>query len=361
VSASSDGRPLGVGLIGSDVPLVQRYDLALLDLDGVVYIGADAVPGAADALASARSSGLRLVFVTNNASRPAAAVAEHLTRLGVEVGADDVMTSAQAAASLLAQRFAPGSAVLVVGGEGLRSALTAEGLVPVGSVDDGPVAVVQGFSPEVGWPMLAEGSRAVRAGLPWLATNRDPTFPTKYGPAPGNGTLVAAVATATGVEPEVAGKPQPVLFQQAARRYGSSRPLVVGDRLDTDLEGARAARMDGLLVLTGVSGAADALTAAPVCRPSYLSADLAGLQSPHPAPRPEADGWRCGQAVVRAAGGALEVTVSGPDPLDLLRAGCAAAWAAADAAAPGNGTSPPRPDSVLAALRGFAGTAGWAR
>jgi glycerol-1-phosphatase len=350
----------GAGLLGCDVPLLQRYDLALLDLDGVVYIGADAVPGAASALAAARAAGLRLVYVTNNASRPPDAVARQLAELGVQAAADDVMTSAQAAAALLAQRFPAGSPILVVGGEGLRSALRAEGLVPVGSVDEQPVAVVQGFSPEVGWPILAEGSRAVRSGLPWLATNRDPTFPTRYGPAPGNGTLVAAVATATGVEPEVAGKPQPVLFQQAARRYGSTTPLVVGDRLDTDLEGARAAGMDGLLVLTGVSGAVEVLAAAPHRRPSYLSADLGGLLQQHPAPQSVTGGWRCGQAVVSAEAGQLRVSVAGADPLNLLRAGCAASWSAVDLD-PHRDCTAPKPDPVLAALRTLDGSSGWAR
>lgn len=347
------------GLLGCEVPLVERYDLALLDLDGVVYVGPDAVPGAALALTDARAAGMRLVFVTNNASRPAEVVAEHLTQLGVQAATDEVMTSAQAAASLLAQRFPVGAKVLVIGGAGLRTVLEAEGLVPVDSVDDGPVAVVQGFSPEVGWRMLAEGSRAVRSGLPWLATNLDPTFPTRYGPAPGNGTLVAAVATATGVQPEVAGKPQPELFKQAVRRYASTAALVVGDRLDTDLEGARAAELDGLLVLTGVSGAVDVLTAAPHRRPSYLATDLSGLHQSQPVPEPEATGWRCRQAVVRVEGGSLGVVESGADPLDLLRAGCAAAWAATDAAS--GRVGPIDGDRLVALLARLDGAGGWAR
>jgi glycerol-1-phosphatase len=357
------------GLIGCDRPLVEAYDLALLDLDGVVYIGSDAVPGAADALAAARDAGLHLVYVTNNASRPAAAVAEHLVSLGVPVAEDDVMTSAQAAAAVLAQRFPAGSAVLVVGGEGLRTALRAEGLTPVGSVDEGPVAVVQGFSPDLGWKLLAEGSRAVRSGLPWMATNLDKTFPTPFGPAPGNGALVEAVVIATGVRPEVAGKPRPVLFEQAARRFGSRRPLVVGDRLDTDLEGARAAGMDGLLVLTGVNGAADVLAEQPHRRPSYLAADLTGLQQPHPVPEPAPDAgpgaWRCRDAVVAAPQGRLTVPEPGKDPVDLLRAACAAAWGTGDDRDGGSrGAStfePPAVDEVLRALAAFDGTVGWAR
>ena len=327
-------------LLACPVVLADRYDLALLDLDGVVYIGRDAVPGAAEALASARAAGIRICYVTNNASRPPQAVADHLRALGVPASDEEVVTSAQAAAAMLAERLPTGSAVLVVGGEGLNQALLVEGLVPVGSVRDAPRAVVQGFSPDIGWRLLAEGARAVHQGLPWLATNTDRTVPTRYGPAPGNGTLVAAIATATGVEPEVAGKPRPPLFLQAARRYASSAPLVVGDRLDTDIAGAHAAGMPALLVLTGVSGARDVLTAPPTQRPHYLSGDLHGLVQAHPAPQPlEPDAtsaeastaWRCGAAVVAVRDGALRVLQPGPDPLDLLRAGCAAAWEQADA------------------------------
>ena len=227
------------GLPGSDVPLVEAYDLAVLDLDGVVYVGPDAVPGAAEALAKARAAGMAMAFVTNNASRPPQAVVDHLVRLGVEAQLDDVVTSAQVAARMLAERLPAGSAVLVVGGAGLRIALTENGLRPVTSVDDAPAAVVQGFSPDLDWRLLAEGTRAVRAGLPWIATNLDLTVPTPYGPAPGNGALVGLVATAAGKGPDdVAGKPAPGSFHEAARRHASSRPLVVGDRLDTDLEGA---------------------------------------------------------------------------------------------------------------------------
>ena len=249
------------GLIGSARPLVEVYDLVLLDLDGVVYIGPAAVPGAAEALDRVRAAGVRTAFVTNNASRPPEAVGAHLRELGVHAEDDDVVTSAQAAAAILNRRLPAGSAVLVVGGEGLYRALEAVGLKPVASVDENPAAVVQGFSPDIGWRLLAEGTRGVRSGLPWIATNTDLTVPTPYGPAPGNGTLVAAIATATSVTPEVAGKPQPTLFLEAVKRYGAERALVVGDRLDTDLEGARAAGMIGLAVLTGVHRVRDLLDA----------------------------------------------------------------------------------------------------
>ena len=319
------------GLIGRDRPLSEVYDLVLLDLDGVVYIGPAAVPGAAPALERVRAAGVRTAFVTNNASRTPEVVAEHLRELGVEAGPDDVVNSAQAASALLARRLPPGSAVLVVGGEGLYRALEAVGLKPVASVDENPLAVVQGFSPDVNWRLLAEGTRAVRSGLPWIATNTDLTVPTPYGPAPGNGTLVAALVSATGIQPEVAGKPQPTLFHEAAERYGARRPLVVGDRLDTDLEGARAAGMDGLVVLTGVHRVPDLLAAEPQRRPHLIARDLNGLLDAHPDVTETDAGWTAGDAVVVAAETGLSVVQAGTDPLNLVRAGCAAAWARVDA------------------------------
>jgi glycerol 3-phosphatase-2 len=363
------------GLIGSPRPLVEVYDLVLLDLDGVVYIGAAAVPGAARALDRVREAGVRTAFVTNNASRTPETVAAHLRELGVHADDDDVVNSAQAAAALLSRRLPPGSAVLVVGGDGLYRALEAVGLKPVASVDDQPVAVVQGFSPDLGWRLLAEGSRAVRSGLPWIATNTDLTVPTPYGPAPGNGTLVAAVSTATGVRPEVAGKPQPTLFLEAAQRYSGRRPLVVGDRLDTELEGARAAGMDGLLVLTGVHRTRDLLAASPRTRPHLLARDLNGLLDPHPQARQTEDGWTVNAATVRVDAAGLEVVRTGSEALDLLRAGCAAAWAYADASAP-TGThdqeiteDPPKTapateidvTPLLAALHGLEESGPWGR
>lgn len=344
-------------LIGSARPLAEVYDLVLLDLDGVVYIGQEAVPGAAQALDRVRAAGVRTAFVTNNASRPPHAVGEHLRELGVHADDDDVVNSAQAAAALLAERLPAGSAVLVVGGEGLYRALEAVGLKPVASMDESPTAVVQGFSPDIGWRLLAEGTRGVRSGLPWIATNTDLTVPTPYGPAPGNGTLVAAIATATGLTPEVAGKPQPTLFLEAVKRYGAGRPLVVGDRLDTDLEGARAAGMDGLAVLTGVHRVSDLLAAAPQRRPHLIARDLNGLLDSHPAPIRTQEGWAVGEAVVEQEEAALRVHRPGSDPMDLVRAGCAAAWAHADAH-PG---APVDPATLLEALYRLEEAGPWER
>jgi HAD superfamily hydrolase (TIGR01450 family) len=348
------------GLIGCSQPLTQVYDVLLLDLDGVVYIGADPVPGAAQALHAARSAGVAARFVTNNASRPAPVVAQHLRDLGVEAGDDEVVTSAQAAAGLLAARVHPGARILVVGGEGLYWALAQEGLTPVASMDDDPVAVVQGFSPDLGWRLLAEGARGVRAGLPWIATNTDLTVPTPYGPAPGNGTLVAAIAAATGSSPQVAGKPQPTLFLDAVRRSGAARPLVIGDRLDTDLEGARAAGIDGLIVLTGVSSGVDLLASVPAQRPHLIGLDLGALAQVHPCPEPVEGAWQCGDSLVRVGPqvpGSLEVVRAGTEALNLLRAACSASWAEMDARA----GAVPDPAPVVAALTALDSTRPWSR
>lgn len=316
-----------VGLAaGCAVPPAQRYDAALLDLDGVVYIGPDPVPHAAESLTAARAQGMRLAFVTNNASRTPKAVAEHLTELGIAADASEVATSAQAAARLVAGLVAPGSAVLVVGGEALEEALVERGLRPVRSADDGPRAVVQGYHPTVGWGQLAEGTFAVRAGLPWVATNTDLTIPTPRGIGPGNGTLVHVIRLASGAEPLVAGKPEQALHRESIDRVAARRPLVVGDRLDTDIEGAVRAGADSLLVLTGVTGAADLLAAPPARRPTYLAADLRGLLVPHAAVARVGGAAALGGWTAAVEAGRLRLSGTG-DPVDALRVACVAVWA----------------------------------
>ncbi|RKT11246.1 HAD superfamily hydrolase (TIGR01450 family) [Streptomyces sp. 1114.5] len=314
---------------GSERPLTEAYDTALLDLDGVVYAGAQAIEHAVASLDAARTAGMRLAYVTNNASRPPRVVAEHLTELGVPAEPTDVINSAQAAARVVAEKVPPGAKVLVVGGLGLEEALAEQGLVAVRSLADQPLAVVQGFDPSVGWTDLAEASYAVQSGLPWVASNLDLTVPRARGIAPGNGTLVAAVRAATGVEPEVAGKPLPPMHRETVLRTGAKRPLVVGDRLDTDIEGAFNGGVDSLLVFTGVTTPELLLAAPAEHRPTYLAADLRGLLVPHAAVTVEGDGFGCGGWAARVEGGALHVTGAG-DSWDGLRALCAAAWTALD-------------------------------
>lgn len=325
-------------------PLQSSYDVAVLDLDGVVYIGAGAVPGAVEALAVARAAGMHLAFVTNNASRPPADVAGHLGRLGIDAVEADVVTSAQAAARLVAGQVPAGSPVYVIGGAGLELALRERGLVPVTSPGDDPVAVVQGFGPEMPWRQVIDGAILVGSGLPWVASNVDATVPTPRGPGPGNGALVDLVARFSGREPVVAGKPRPPLFEETLARVGGTRPLVVGDRLDTDIDGAHAVGWDSLLVMTGVTTLADLARLEPARRPTYIGADLSVLGT-HPSPaRVEGDRVRAGDWSAVVTGGALRVTGSG-DPHAWWQAATGALWRHLDAtgvdAAPGD-AAPPR-------------------
>jgi glycerol 3-phosphatase-2 len=313
-------------LRGSADPLDTAYDVALLDLDGVVYLGGTAIPGAAQALRKAESAGMRLAYVTNNAFRTPAAVAALLTSFGAPATAPDVVTSAQAAARLLAERLPAGAPVLVIGGTGLRMAVRERGLRPVSTVADRPQAVVQGYSPDVGYSVLAEGGLAVAAGALFVATNGDLTLPSRRGRQPGNGSLVQVIATATGVQPLVAGKPETPLHRESVLRTGAKHPLVVGDRLDTDIEGARRVGADSMLVLTGVTDPADAVLASPSQRPTYLAEDLAGLLEPHPDVTSLDGAFSCEGWTARWAQEHLELTGDG-ERIDGLRALCAAAWA----------------------------------
>lgn len=258
-------------------PLAESYDTALLDLDGVVYRGADAVPHAVSALLEAAKLGMHLTYVTNNASRTPETVAGHLVRLGLPARPEDVVTAAQAVARMIAEEVPAGAKVLMVGGEGLEVALRERGLVPVSSADDDPVAAVQGYRPDTTWEQLAEIAYAVGRGVPWFAANTDMTMPTARGIAPGNGALVTAVAKAVGSWPRIAGKPEIALHRETMLRTGARRPLVVGDRLDTDIEGANRAGVDSLLVLTGVTDREQAEAADGVYKPTYIADDLRAL------------------------------------------------------------------------------------
>jgi HAD superfamily hydrolase (TIGR01450 family) len=303
--------------------LAAGHDLFVFDLDGVVYIGPEAVPGAVEAIIRLHEEGRAVAYATNNAARRASTVSAHLAELGVPASEGEVVTSAQVAAAMLAERLPAGAAVLIVGTEDLAAEVTDVGLRPVWSADEAPVAVIQGYGRMVGWTHLAEGCVAVRAGAWWVATNSDRTLPSARGPLPGNGALVAALATAVDRAPDlVVGKPAPALFEQAAKRRGAARPLVIGDRLDTDIEGANRASMPSLFVLTGVHRAADLLAAPAHQRPTYVAADLEGLFVPADAVRIDAAvaGWHASNE-----GGELVLRGAGPAP-DALRALCAAAW-----------------------------------
>jgi glycerol 3-phosphatase-2 len=319
----------------SGTPL-DGIDALLVDLDGVVYTGATAVPYAVESI-NAASERMRVGYVTNNASRVPASVAQQLSGFGLAVASDDVVTSPQAAMRLLVELVPAGSTILVVGGEGLTSAVAGAGFVVTDSALDQPAAVVQGFAKEVGWAQLAEASfalqRVIPGGgqIPWVATNTDWTLPVERGLAPGNGTLVSAVHSAVGRLPVVAGKPETPIFEEAAARFGASNALFLGDRLDTDILGANRAGMASVLVLTGVDGPKQVLAADDKSRPTFVVDDLRQLFEPYPETieKADRDGNRVvtvGKAVVRMAGTGVRVERAGKRRIDLLRAGAAAIW-----------------------------------
>lgn len=295
-------------LPGSAGPLVSHYDVALLDLDGVVYVGADAVEGVAEIIAKAADAGMRFGYVTNNAARTPREVGEHLRRLRVPASDDQVITSSQAASRVLADRVPPGSPVLITGTHALAAEVEAVGLRAVWSAEDGPAAVVQGYSPEMSWAMLAEACVAVRAGALWVATNTDATLPSPRGALPGNGSFVQVVAQTTGATPVVAGKPEPAMHNECVLRTGAKNPLVVGDRLDTDIEGAGRVGVPSLLVLSGLAQPMDLLEAREGQRPTYLAPDLGGILNRHPAVDRDEQGACCGDWRVIDEGGTLHLT-----------------------------------------------------
>jgi len=319
------------GGAGVGTPL-EDYDAVLLDLDGTVVRGSGPVPGAPEVLGELRAAGKTVQFITNNASRSPQEVAEHLTALGIRTAAEDVLTSGQAAAAVLAVQLPAGAAVLVVGTEALCEAVRSVGFRPVTEAAAQPAAVVQGHSPETGWAQLAEACVAIRGGATWIACNVDCTLPTERGLLPGNGAMVAALRAATDRVPVVAGKPASALLETAMDRAGAQRPLVVGDRLDTDIAGACGAGLDSLLVLSGVADAAALLAAPPGQRPVYVGADVRvlGRSLEETRIRTQA-GWRADPgagALVLHGNGALHHSGTIGDPLDALRTLCAAWWVA---------------------------------
>lgn len=311
--------------VKTDRMLIEAYDAVLSDLDGVVYAGKYAIPGAPQALQALAGHGVRLGYITNNASRSAAQVAEHLRELGAPATEDQVFGSAVAGAELLALQVPAGSRVLVTGSEFLREQVRSRGLTVVESAADNPDAVIQGFDPGLGWKDLAEASYAVNNGALWVATNTDMSIPQARGIAPGNGSLVAAVSAATGRLPLVAGKPEPVMFLSAAEHLGSSRPLVVGDRLDTDILGGNRAGFATAAVLTGVDSRESILAARTAERPSYMIESLDDFYQPYPAVLPAAGGFSCGGASAQVIDGVVRIS-GGRGNLDSWRAACAAWW-----------------------------------
>ena len=262
--------------------LAERYDCFLFDLDGVVYRGDRPVPQAPEAITALRTAGRRLVFMTNNSSLTPEQVADKLVRVGIPASPSEVETSAEVTAQLLAGRG--GGTAFVIGEDGIRTALSRAGI----TIEDGDPErvdnVVVGWDRAVDYAKLRTASVLVQRGAGLVATNADLTYPAAGGLLwPGAGAILGVVTATTGVSAEVVGKPNPPLFEAALRRAGGGRPLVVGDRIETDVAGASALGWDSLLVLTGVTGASD--LAASGVRPSYVARDLSALfEEPEPVP-----------------------------------------------------------------------------
>lgn len=323
--------------------LLDDHDVVLFDLDGTVYRGGELVPGALEAIQQVHDRGVPVRYVTNNASKPDQAVVDHLVGLGLAAERSEVSTSAQAGAAVLAEKLPTGSRVLVVGSAALESEVDRLGLVPVSEFADEPVAVVQGLSTELAYRDFAEACLAIRDGALWVACNADRTLPTERGLVPGNGALVELLRAATDQDPLVAGKPERPLLDRAVFSAGGSRPLMVGDRLDTDIAGAVKAGMPSLMVLTGVNTPRHLLEAAPGERPGSVAADLRGLHAPKSevaiADQPA---WSV------TVGDRLELSSRGDgDELGALRALCAAWWSAGSGPVQVEGAD----DAARAALR----------
>ncbi len=273
----------GPGLRGR--PKTQSMDKPInnliLDMDGVLWRGDTPLPGLVDFFATLRAAGIGFILATNNATKTAAMYTARLAGFGVAVPPAQILTSAEATAGYLAERFTTDQPVYVVGAQGLREAIAAQGfrfLTPA-EVRAGSAAacVVVGLSPQLTYEELAMASILVHNGTPFIGTNPDPTFPSEIGPVPGAGAIQAVIITATGVQPTLIGKPGPIIFREAVKRLGGDPAgvVMVGDRLSTDIAGAQAAGLRSILVETGISSRAEAENG-PI-RPDYIFADITEL------------------------------------------------------------------------------------
>ena len=261
--------------------LVDDYDLVGFDLDGVIYLGSDAVPHAPETVSQLRSRGVRIGFITNNARRSPQEVADHLTSLGIEATAADIVTSAQATARIMSEALPPSAEVLVLGTQALAQELVHVGLTPVRTRSSATAAICVGFDPDLTWADLNEGCFAVQAGATWYACNNDRNRPTEDGLAIGMGAILAAMSEALPCQtPIMGGKPARPLLDETARRLGGRSLLFVGDRLDTDIEGANNSGWDSLFVLSGSHTMEDLAQAGPHQQPSFVGADIRALLEP---------------------------------------------------------------------------------
>lgn len=313
--------------------LVDDYDAVFFDLDGVVYLGDVAVPGSVEAMSALAMTDVRVMYVTNNAARKAQTVVDHLLELGFHATLENVLTSAQVAVRFLAEDLPKGAKILVSGTQDLVDLIAAQGFVPVESADDQPLAVIQGYDPQMTWPRLDEAVLAIQRGARWYATNSDASRPTERGLVPGAGAAIDVVAAVVGGQPTIFGKPFLPMLVEAIRRTGAQRPLFVGDRIDTDIVGAANAGIDSLMVLTGAHGKADLVAARPGERPTHIGSDLGALLEAARGVDLTRDRARVGSEVAEARGGEIALLSSPEDrssQVDALWAIAQLSWARPD-------------------------------
>lgn len=252
-------------------------------MDGVLWTGETPMPGLVDFFNTLDQLDIGYLMATNNATKTAEQFANKLNSFGLDITAERVLTSAETTAAYLQPRYTPGTAVYVIGAEGLRSAMEARGfeILTAGEIEKGarPPLVVLGFSTDVTYKDLAMGALLVENGADFVGTNPDPSLPTELGLLPGAGALLAVISTATGVQPQTIGKPGPIMFEHAMKRLGSgiSDTAMVGDRLTTDVAGAKAAGLWAILVLSGAAGAGDIDDA--VYKPDFVFTDISELSA----------------------------------------------------------------------------------
>jgi glycerol 3-phosphatase-2 len=258
------------------VTLAEQFDGFLIDLDGVVWIGTEPVPGAPEALATLLAAGKRIVFVTNNPGKPPAAYAERLRGMGVEVGEEQIVTAGIVTARLAAEAAGPGGGAFVIGATALKEMVAANGatLLEGEAAYAADVVVVSGHR-GFDFEELLTATRALQHGAALVATSRDPTLPMPGGEWPGTGAILAAIETASGRTAEIGGKPERHLFELALERVGGGRVAMVGDRISSDIEGGRRAGLPTILVLSGTSDRAEAEAAEP--SPDHVVDNLASL------------------------------------------------------------------------------------
>jgi HAD superfamily hydrolase (TIGR01450 family) len=258
-------------------PLLRQYDQVILDLDGCVWVGPQAIPGAADAIAALREAGKRVAFVTNDPRHAGEEFVRKLWGIGVQASLQDVVTVGAAVQHLLAETRRGGTA-FVIGTDAFRKHVADAGVRVVNQTDLASRAdtVIVAGTDDVHYDDLRYAVLALRRGAEFLATGRDPTYPMPDGLWPGTGAILAAVEVGSGREAAIVGKPEPQLFYTALDRLGDGRTLVVGDRLDADIAAAEKAGLDSALVLTGGTTREEA-DAAGQPKPLAIADSLAAL------------------------------------------------------------------------------------